>query len=87
MISFKKFRVLNGVRRIFTRGSIEYKIYQKMVPDTNRRKLSAVVGAIDTDAYETQLTEKQQGIRERFAKFNPPTLEVFRSRPEHYRMR
>ena len=37
--------------------------------------------------YEQQLQEKAAMIRNEFANFNIPEIELFRSRPEHYRMR
>jgi tRNA (uracil-5-)-methyltransferase len=34
-----------------------------------------------------QLQAKVDRIQRQFAEFNPPTLQAFASRPEHYRMR
>lgn len=38
-------------------------------------------------SYEEQLAEKVQRLNEKFAAFEPPRLEVFRSPPQHYRQR
>ncbi|GLP95243.1 tRNA (uridine(54)-C5)-methyltransferase TrmA [Paraferrimonas sedimenticola] len=37
--------------------------------------------------YQTQLEQKAEEVRDQFADFRPPALEVFASEPEHYRMR
>jgi len=50
-------------------------------------KLNNLLTSIDTDAYDSQLQAKQSEVQANFAEFNPPQIEVFRSRPEHYRMR
>jgi tRNA (uracil-5-)-methyltransferase len=43
--------------------------------------------AWDPARYPEQLTAKQQQLQDLFAEFSPPTLELFASAPEHYRMR
>ena len=50
-------------------------------------KFSPALTAIDPSQYDSQLEAKEQRIRNLFAEFNPPPLQAFRSRPEHYRMR
>lgn len=47
----------------------------------------AVLTSIDTSTYDAQLAAKKESIETQFAEFHPPSLEVFRSSPEHYRMR
>lgn len=42
---------------------------------------------INPKLYEAQLTQKQQALQELMADLAMPTLEVFASEPEHYRMR
>ena len=42
---------------------------------------------IDGASYDAQLEAKAARVREQFAQFNPPQLEVYTSRPQHYRMR
>lgn len=42
---------------------------------------------IDPNHYQQQLEEKTANMDHAFARFNPPTLEVFPSSPLHYRMR
>ncbi|TPE53962.1 tRNA (uridine(54)-C5)-methyltransferase TrmA [Maribrevibacterium harenarium] len=42
---------------------------------------------INPELYEAQLTQKQQALQELMADLAMPTLEVFASEPEHYRMR
>ncbi|ATG72599.1 tRNA (uracil-5-)-methyltransferase [Zobellella denitrificans] len=42
---------------------------------------------LDTTHYPRQLDEKAERLRQEFAGFAPPALEVFASAPEHYRMR
>ncbi|WOG29344.1 tRNA (uridine(54)-C5)-methyltransferase TrmA [Endozoicomonas sp. 8E] len=45
------------------------------------------LAVVEPEKYEAQLTEKVNLTREEFQTFDVPELEVFRSRPEHYRMR
>jgi len=45
------------------------------------------VTRVDPASYDAQLAAKKEWVETRFAEFNPPTLEVFPSSPEHYRMR
>ena len=40
-----------------------------------------------TVSYQQQLQEKVERITAQFATFNPPTLEVFQSPEQHFRMR
>lgn len=54
---------------------------------TATQHFSAALTAIDTSRYEEQLADKAAALRTKFARFSPPELEVFRSAPEHYRMR
>ncbi len=42
---------------------------------------------VKPERYEAQLEAKAQWVREEFANFVTPELTLFRSRPEHYRMR
>ncbi len=42
---------------------------------------------VQPERYEEQLAEKASRIRSEFAEFGIPELELFRSRPENYRMR
>ncbi|WP_116475785.1 tRNA (uridine(54)-C5)-methyltransferase TrmA [Zobellella maritima] len=42
---------------------------------------------VNPQTYQAQLDEKADRLRDRFAPFTPPMLEVFASEPEHYRMR
>lgn len=50
-------------------------------------KFSPALTAIDPTQYDAQLEAKVQRITSQFADFNPPALQAYRSRPEHYRMR
>ncbi|MGI9283302.1 MAG: tRNA (uridine(54)-C5)-methyltransferase TrmA [Endozoicomonas sp.] len=45
------------------------------------------LAVVEPEKYEAQLTEKVSLTREEFQAFDTPELEIFRSRPEHYRMR
>ncbi|OED41960.1 tRNA (uridine(54)-C5)-methyltransferase TrmA [Endozoicomonas sp. (ex Bugula neritina AB1)] len=45
------------------------------------------LAVVKPEQYEQQLEAKTQWAREQFADFETPKLEVFRSRPDHYRMR
>ncbi|WP_062270421.1 tRNA (uridine(54)-C5)-methyltransferase TrmA [Endozoicomonas arenosclerae] len=45
------------------------------------------LAVVEPEKYEDQLAEKVSLTREEFQAFDIPELEVFRSRPEHYRMR
>ena len=51
------------------------------------QQFSVALQAIDTSQYKGQLQDKAAAVRAKFARFSPPELEVFRSAPEHYRMR
>lgn len=42
---------------------------------------------VDPHTYQAQLEAKASQLRQAFAAFNPPSLAVFASEPEHYRMR
>lgn len=42
---------------------------------------------VQPERYEEQLAAKASSIRSEFAEFDIPALELFRSRPDHYRMR
>ncbi|OIN09587.1 tRNA (uridine(54)-C5)-methyltransferase TrmA [Oceanisphaera psychrotolerans] len=42
---------------------------------------------VNPQTYQAQLDEKADRLRETFAPFTPPALDVFASEPEHYRMR
>lgn len=42
---------------------------------------------VDPHTYQAQLEAKASQLRQAFAPFNPPSLAVFASEPEHYRMR
>ncbi len=44
-------------------------------------------GLVDVANYETQLTEKEDFLTERFAQFQPPALESYRSEAKNYRLR
>ncbi|WP_341502795.1 tRNA (uridine(54)-C5)-methyltransferase TrmA [Gallaecimonas sp. GXIMD4217] len=44
-------------------------------------------GAVYPEQYDSQLADKVARLKEMFAPFNAPEPEVFRSAPEHYRMR
>lgn len=46
-----------------------------------------VIFDIDPSRYDAQLEAKRERIERQFARFSPPTLEVFASPPSHYRMR
>jgi tRNA (uracil-5-)-methyltransferase len=56
-------------------------------PSQQAPKFSPALTAIDPSQYDAQLEAKVQRITKQFAEFNPPPLQAFRSRPEHYRMR
>ena len=56
-------------------------------PAPQEVKFDSSLITIDTDAYDAQLLAKQALVESQFADFQHPKLEVFRSRPEHYRMR
>ncbi|QYK01540.1 tRNA (uridine(54)-C5)-methyltransferase TrmA [Shewanella psychrotolerans] len=43
--------------------------------------------AMDPNQYDKQLDAKREKLAQLFADFNTPSLEVFASEPEHYRMR
>ena len=43
--------------------------------------------SINPEDYETQLTSKLTAFSERFSKFYSGDIEIFRSKPEYYRMR
>lgn len=58
-----------------------------MASTQNEVKLNDSLITIDTDAYDGQLHAKQEMLEAKFAEFQPPKLEVFRSKPKHYRMR
>ena len=45
------------------------------------------LAVVKPEQYEQQLEDKAQWVREEFTDFETPELELFRSRPEHYRMR
>ncbi len=45
------------------------------------------LAAMDPQAYDQQLADKQAKLTQMFAEFETPQLEVFSSEPEHYRMR
>ncbi|GAA4891184.1 tRNA (uridine(54)-C5)-methyltransferase TrmA [Ferrimonas pelagia] len=45
------------------------------------------LAALDPRRYDDQLAEKCERMRALFAEYTTPELEVFRSEPEHYRMR
>ncbi|MFI3246148.1 MAG: tRNA (uridine(54)-C5)-methyltransferase TrmA [Ferrimonas sp.] len=45
------------------------------------------LSALDPTQYEQQLAQKCERMRALFADHQPPELEVFRSEPQHYRMR
>ena len=62
-------------------------IWRKMTSEAAEIKFNASLTEIDTDAYDSQLAAKQNIVEEQFAEFNPPALEVFRSKPKNYRMR
>lgn len=42
---------------------------------------------VDPSQYEEQLEKKTAKIRAQFSNFNMPDIEVFKSKPSHYRMR
>lgn len=42
---------------------------------------------VNPDLYPQQLASKADALRQQFAAFNPPELEVFASPPSHYRLR
>ena len=46
-----------------------------------------VLTEIDINDYDSQLEEKRKRIEQLFAAFQPPKLQVFPSKPIHYRMR
>ncbi|KAL4443688.1 hypothetical protein ABPG75_011425 [Micractinium tetrahymenae] len=50
-------------------------------------KFSPALTTIDPSQYDAQLEAKVERVRAQFAEFDPPPLQAFRSRPEHYRMR
>ncbi|MCG9698001.1 tRNA (uridine(54)-C5)-methyltransferase TrmA [Shewanella sp. Isolate11] len=43
--------------------------------------------AMDPNQYEQQLNAKREKLAQLFAEFDTPSLEIFASEPEHYRMR
>ncbi len=45
------------------------------------------IPVVDPARYDQQLTAKRERITRDFARFSPPTLEVFASPPSHYRQR
>jgi hypothetical protein len=58
-----------------------------MASETPKVEFTPSLINVDTDAYDAQLAAKQAKVKDQFAEFNPPTLEVFKSKPKHYRMR
>ena len=50
-------------------------------------KFTPYLIAPNETAYETQLNAKKSLVEQQFAELNPPQIEVFRSKPKHYRMR
>ena len=58
-----------------------------MASDTPKVEFAPSLTDVDTDSYDAQLAAKRKLVEEQFAEFNPPTLEVFQSKPKHYRMR
>ncbi len=45
------------------------------------------LAVVKPETYEDQLTEKVSQTMDEFQSFEIPELEVFRSKPDHYRMR
>lgn len=62
-------------------------LWRKMTSEATKVNFNASLTEVDTDAYDSQLAAKQKLVEEQFAEFNPPALEVFRSKPKNYRMR
>lgn len=56
-------------------------------PAAEAPKFSPALTTIDPSQYDAQLEAKVERVRAQFVEFNPPPLQAFRSRPEHYRMR
>jgi len=47
----------------------------------------SVIREIQDDEYDTQLEAKRSKIEALFSEYSTPSLEVFESKPRHYRMR
>jgi tRNA/tmRNA/rRNA uracil-C5-methylase (TrmA/RlmC/RlmD family) len=58
-----------------------------MASETPKVEFTPSLIDVDTDAYDSQLAAKRKLVEEQFAEFKPPKLEVFQSKPKHYRMR
>ena len=58
----------------------------KIQPFCNQRDVMNL-SAINPEYYQAQLNEKISRIQEQFASFNPPKMDIFASKPEHYRYR
>lgn len=68
-----------GIRMVNTTSAIP--------PQSSLPASTVGVTRVDPASYNAQLAAKQEWVEKRFAEFNPPSLEVFPSSPEHYRMR
>lgn len=81
-------RIRNFTLRIATQGNLVKKLsgVRRMADGTGQVK-AGVITTIDTSGYDAQLASKKELIQTQFAEFRCPKLEVFRSSPEHYRMR
>jgi hypothetical protein len=59
----------------------------EVAADDPTTKFSPVLTEIDASQYDAQLSAKVDRILAQFADFEVPEIEVFKSEPEHYRMR
>lgn len=59
----------------------------EVAADDPMTKFSPVLTEIDASQYDAQLSAKVDRILAQFADFEVPDIEVFKSEPEHYRMR
>jgi len=85
-------RVLKSVRLSIARQlgtghcmSVPFRTFSMAASESTGK--SHVLKSIDEADYEPQLEAKRARIEELFAGCNAPPLEVFKSKPAHYRMR
>ena len=88
MLAVKQAHIFNKIRLGFPSKLINSQRSRFIMASTqNEVQLNNALITIDTDAYDEQLHAKQAMLEAKFAEFQPPKLEVFRSQPKHYRMR
>ena len=80
-------RIQVGFRGHFAKSVPFVSLHRTHQIRTMATKGNHVLLEIDESKYDAQLAEKKARIDELFAEFRPPQLEVFPSKPTHYRMR